>query len=209
MFPSVHHYTPLVTGRNICFLFKRENGCKIVLCIVTAIKATYLGELYKDVQSYVRALQKTGAPVGSAVIIAAAKGIVKSSNPPLLAENGGRITLTKSWAHSLILRMGLFKRKSFTKTPTMTAEQLQQRKITFLKNLSLFDCKNIPSSLIINRDQSGIHVVPASNYTMADKGANRVEITGSGGKRQITTTFAAIYNVWRISPNADNLCRKN
>jgi len=71
--------------------------------------------------------------VGSAVLLAAAKEIVMSHDSTLLAENGGHIALTKSWSHSLIARMGLVKIKASTKKPTMTEEQFEQRKDTFLK----------------------------------------------------------------------------
>lgn len=118
-----------------------------------------LGELDKDVQCYVRALQATGAPIGSAIIIAAAKGIVMSNDHTQLAENGGHIVLSKSWSHSLMIRMGLVKRKATTKKPTMTDEQ---RNESFLKQVGSFvNCHKIPSSLVINWDQSGLNVVPS------------------------------------------------
>ena len=54
-----------------------------------------------------------------------------------------------------MIRMGLVKRKASTKKPTMTEEQFQQRKDTFLKQVSsLASCHHILSSLVINWDQS-------------------------------------------------------
>ena len=174
---------------------KREGDrCPTVTTIPSKKKGRplSLGELDKDVQSYIRALQVTGAPIGSAIIIAAAKGIVMSNDPTQLVENGGHIALTKSWSHSLMLQMGLVKRKASTKKSVMTAEQFKQRKEKFLKEVGSFvNCHKVPSSLVINWDQSGIHVIPSCNYTMASKGAKRVEIAGFGDKRQITGTFAA------------------
>ena len=61
-----------------------------------------LGNLDPQVQQYVRALCEAGAPVGTSVIIAAAKGIVMSVDRTMLVENGGHIPLTKTWAQSLI-----------------------------------------------------------------------------------------------------------
>ena len=74
-----------------------------------------LGDLDTKVQQYVRALRQAGTTVGSAVIIAGAKGVVMSVDRTLLAENGGHIQLTKTWAQSLMIRMGLVKRKASTK----------------------------------------------------------------------------------------------
>ena len=49
--------------------------------------------------------------------------------------------------------------------------------------------KDFPGELVINWDQTGIHYVPISSWTMAKKGSKRVEIPGSDDKRQITGVF--------------------
>ena len=49
--------------------------------------------------------------------------------------------------------------------------------------------EEIPSQLILNWDQTGLHLVPASNWTMASKGSKRVEMKGIEDKRQITAVF--------------------
>ncbi len=46
--------------------------------------------------------------------------------------------------------------------------------------------EDIPPELIFNWDQTGISLVPGSSWTMELKGSKRVEIAGSGDKRQIT-----------------------
>ena len=40
----------------------------------------------------------------------------------------------------------------------------------------------IPEDLIINFDQTGIHYIPVSDWTMAEEGSKRVEIVGKGDK---------------------------
>jgi hypothetical protein len=45
---------------------------------------------------------------------------------------------------------------------------------------------NIPPELIINWDHTGIHLVPVSKWTMAEKGSDKVEIIGLDDKREIT-----------------------
>ena len=115
----------------------------------------------------------------------------------LLAENGGHIQLTKTWAQSLMIRMGLVKRKASTKKSKMTDEVFQQCKSTFVRQVGSFaKAHAIPADLVINWDQTGINVVPSSNYTMEERGTSRVEIAGHGDKRMITATFAA----WSFSP---------
>ena len=74
----------------------------------------------------------------------------------------------------------------------MTDEQFQQCKSTFLRQVGSFaKVHAIPADLVFNWDQTGINVVPSSNYTMEERGASRVEIAGYGDKRMITATFAA------------------
>ena len=43
---------------------------------------------------------------------------------------------------------------------------------------------------MINWDQTGVNVVPSSQWTQAEKGATRVEIAGAEDKHQITVTVA-------------------
>ena len=49
--------------------------------------------------------------------------------------------------------------------------------------------EEIPAELILNRDQTGIMIVPSNSWTMEKMGANRVEIAGLKDKRQITAVF--------------------
>ena len=43
--------------------------------------------------------------------------------------------------------------------------------------------------LVINWDQTGIHYVPVSSWTMEIAGLKQVEIAGGDNKRQITVVF--------------------
>ena len=47
----------------------------------------------------------------------------------------------------------------------------------------------IPKSLIINWDQTGVKMVPCSEWTMAEKESKQVSVTGPGDKRQITAVL--------------------
>ena len=50
---------------------------------------------------------------------------------------------------------------------------------------------NIPDSLVINLDQTGLNLVPSGDWTMAQKGSKRIDLAALGDKRQITAAFAA------------------
>ena len=64
-----------------------------------------------------------------------------------------------------------------------------------LKKLLLLDVRNIvqmdqvPAQLIIKWDQTGINYAPASNWTMEEKGSNRIKIIGKDDKQQLTAVL--------------------
>lgn len=51
--------------------------------------------------------------------------------------------------------------------------------------------RDIPDSLILNLDQTGIKLVSTGDWTMAAAGSRQVEVIGLVDKQQITATFAA------------------
>ena len=88
--------------------------------------------------------------------------------------------------------MGYVKRKATTKTRTaLTQEQFAAVKKRYLRQIkkAVKDGK-IPPELVINWDQTGVNVVPSSQWTQAEQRSTRVEIAGAGDKRQITDTLA-------------------
>ena len=108
-----------------------------------------LGKLDDDVQKYIIALRQAGTPINCKIVIAAATGIVKATDHTLLYENGGHLTLTKTWAYSLLKRMGYTKHKASTKTKTnVTEAEFESAKKLYLEKIKLAvaDCK-IPEDL--------------------------------------------------------------
>ena len=143
-----------------------------------------LGEDLDDkVQNYVEALCTAGTPIGSNIVMAAGEGIVIAHDRTLLVAHGGHITITKSWAMSLLKRMGYVKRKATTKSsPGMSGEDFERMKKGFLQQ-----------------------IVPTGEWTMAAEGSKRVEVVGLGDKRQITATFACSLDGIYLSADADTL----
>ena len=48
----------------------------------------------------------------------------------------------------------------------------------------------VPPELVINWDQTGIHYVPVSSWTMEKEGSKRIEIVVIDDKSQLTAVFA-------------------
>ena len=108
-----------------------------------------LGEILDaKVKKYIQALRSAGTPIGSSIVMAAGEGIVRAHDRTLLVQHGGHIQITKTWALSLLKRMGFVKRKATTKsTPNMSGEKFERVKAGFLKQVArMVQLRDIASS---------------------------------------------------------------
>ena len=177
---------------------KRSSGDSLDEAAVTSLppkkrgRPLLLGEtIDSNVQSYIKALRENGAAVTTSIAIATAKGITSKINRTLLQEYGGSVALTRSWAQSLLRRMGFVKRKGGTKTRVLPTN-LDDLRATFLQQIQVtMEFEEIPPQLVLNWDHTALSYVPASKWTMEKKGSTRIEIGGFSDKRQITALFAA------------------
>jgi len=117
-----------------------------------------LGELDNDVKEYLRQWRVVGGVINNDVVMAAARGIVQSKNHSLL-EHEGSISIEKSWAKSLLIRMNFVKCKgsSAEKIPPSEFEALKQ---SYLERITVaaLEHKILPQ-MIINMNQTGIHLI--------------------------------------------------
>ena len=143
-------------------------------------------ELDKQVLAYLISLHENGAVINTTITMACAEGVVKSN---LLVCNGGHMLLTKHWAKYLMERMGFVKRRASTKAKVSVSD-FQQLKAQFVFDVkTVIEMVEIPGELVINWDQTGIHYVQISSWTMTKEGSKQVEIAGIDDKRQITAVF--------------------
>ena len=144
-------------------------------------------ELDENVKKMVNSVRNSGGVINSVIVMAARKGIVLANDRSLLVENGGHIGITKSWATSLLRRMGMVKRKGTTSKKFFNVEHFENEKDKFLTDVrNKMENNDIPKQLVIDWDQTGINIVPVSQWTMEVEGTKRVEIQGIDDKRQIT-----------------------
>ena len=68
-------------------------------------------ELDKAVHQYIEATRAVGGVVNTAIVMAAAVGIMSARDLTKLGSHAGHIHITKPWAKSLLKRMGYVKRK--------------------------------------------------------------------------------------------------
>ena len=129
-------------------------------------------ELDDQVKSYIKDLRGKGGNVDTTVVIACAEAIVNRVDKKLLKDNGGPIDLSKTWAKSLLQRIGYVKRKATTsaKVEPSHFEELKEQYLLDVK--AAVEIIDIPMDLIMNWDHTGVNIVPGSQWTMEEKGQN-------------------------------------
>ena len=70
--------------------------------------------LAENVQLYFKKIREQGGVITALVVVAAARGILMAGNCSQLAEFGGHVTLSRSWAYHLLNRMKFVRRKATT-----------------------------------------------------------------------------------------------
>ena len=150
-----------------------------------------LGKTLDDrVQEYLKKVREGGGVITSRIVMAAAKGIICHDDRLKLVEYGGHISLNRHWAYSLLTRMKFVQRKATTAKSKHSVENFASVKRIFLDDLvDTVTMEEIPPELILNWDQTGIHMVPSSCWTMDRQGVKRVEVAGVNDKRQITAVL--------------------
>ena len=172
-----------VSDRELIVITMLEMKCRV--------RPVLLGvELDGLVQEFVHNLRTAGGVVNTLVVMGAAEGIVAHRDISKLLSHGGHIEVTKTWAKSLLLRMGFVKRKCST-SGKISVDQFDKAKEIFLADVAAeVLMKDIPENLILNWDQTGLSVVPTGDWTMEKEGAKTVPIAYSDDKRQLTAVLA-------------------
>ena len=136
-----------------------------------------LGEcIDKQVQLYLKKIRNQGGVVTASVVVAAARGILMSTDRSKLIEFGGHIDLSRRWAYHLLGRMEFVRRKATTSKSRPAPTEFAKVKEAFLDDVVCnVTMEEIPPELTLNWDQTGIHLVPASAWIMVKEGSKRVE----------------------------------
>ena len=126
-----------------------------------------------------------------AVAIAAAKALIAKSD----LEHLKAVDLeNSSWTKSLFPRMGFLRRAKTTSKPGIP-ERAKSEAALILHHqiIYLVEKYQIPSSMLINVDQTPLKYAPVSNQMMAQKGFKHVAIEGSTYKNALTAKIGIIY----------------
>lgn len=123
-----------------------------------------------------------------------ALGILRVQKPSLLLSHGGTVTLSDAWCNSIHHRINFTKQKG-TKAVKKLPVNFKELKSGFLDRFAATVRTHcIPPELIINVGETGLAVVPVSNWTLAERGSKDVSTMGIDDKRQITAVVASTPN---------------
>ncbi|CAC5413807.1 unnamed protein product [Mytilus coruscus] len=149
-----------------------------------------LGDLDTKVQDWIRKVRINGGVINARIVMAAAEAIVTKFARHRLERYGGHITITSSFAKSLLRRMGFVKRKGTKAVKHLPNDfdEIRQEYISKINNVR--EKHHIPDTLIINWDQTGCQLVPGGDWTMEKEGTQQISISGLDDKRQITLLLA-------------------
>ena len=147
--------------------------------------------LDKAVQDYITSMRTVGGVLNTAIVMAAAEGIIAARDRSLLVQHGGHIEIKKSLAKSLLGRMGYVKRKC-SNAGKISLPHFKEIQENFLADIQAEVVMNeVPPELIFNWDQTALHLVSTGQWTMHRAGEKVIPISNSDDKRQVTAVFAA------------------
>ena len=104
--------------------------------------------------------------MNTTVVMAGTQGIILSGDATKLQLHGEHINITKSWARSLLIRMGFVNRKCLNagKVPVEII-MFKELKDVFLADIVAEVIMNdIPDELIFNWDQTGLSIIPTGEW---------------------------------------------
>ena len=123
-------------------------------------------DLDLHVRKHLLATRSAGGKVNRRITLGTGIGVVRALKPSLLPDHGGSLVLGRAWAESVLERMNFVKRKA-TKAAKKPPENFTQIKLEYLERVGkVIKDHDIPPSLVLNLDETGLPVVPVSDWTL-------------------------------------------
>ena len=103
-------------------------------------------------------------------------------------------------AYSFLVRHGYVKRKG-TRTARKVPNDFEIIKSAYLENIkAVSQCHQIPPSMAINLDQTGVKIIPVSDWTLEVQGSKQVDLVALDDKREITGLLPITLSGKLLSP---------
>ena len=144
------------------------------------------------IQTFLKNTRSHGGVVNTAVAIAVADALIERHPEQELSHVQFR---TCTWARGLFHCMGFVRRAGTTEKVEIPAGAKKEAELTFLhkivNNVKKFQ---IPTTLVLNLDQTNWKYVSMGKTKMAEKGSDSIPISGLSDKRSMIATFTITLN---------------
>ena len=147
-------------------------------------------ELLSKVNQIILGSRTVGIGISMEDVISIGNSVMTTNSPSLLKENGGSVELTVDWGRSVLKNLNYSRKKATTEKRKPSEEFLKETKLQFQNAIyQEVSGHQIPTSLVLNTDQTPLPYVNTGNFTYERRGENVVPLVGKGDKRMITATF--------------------
>ena len=136
---------------------------------------------------YLHTIRKKGGVVNTVVAIAIVHALIAKSED----KNVKVLDLEKtSWTKRLFHRMRFVKRSATNGKPVTPDGAKKEAGLLYHHQIIMFvEEHDIPSSLVMNFDQTSLKYAPVSSQTLAKQGSKYVSISGATYRTSLTATF--------------------
>ena len=146
-------------------------------------------EVLNKIDIQIRTLRENGVPLSIPVIRGTMLGIIQNLCPQLLDGKVHKLprSSVKHFMHSIGYSYR-FATQSAKLTSKIWPELGRNMAIQIAQSIHAY---HTPPELVINADQTGIHLLPSPNHTWDTCGNQQVQIIGKNEKHQVTLMMAS------------------
>ena len=145
----------------------------------------------EKIKAHVKSLRDQGGSINLLVTRNIMQAILETECPAMLQTCKLSNTFVRQWLHQQMN----YSWRAKTTAAAHVPDNWKELGVLMAKRIAVnVHQYSIHSSLVINMDQTGIHLVPASNHTFAPLGGSNVAMLGADDKRQITCCIASSMN---------------
>lgn len=142
----------------------------------------------EEVKRILTVMRDRGAVVNIRVIQLVMRIVIESEEPALLEKLKLSNSFVSEWARQQMSYSWRVRTSAASKLPL----DWRSQGVAMAKRIAFFmQAYKVHPSLIVNMDQTGVHLAPVDNRTYESRGEKSVRVIGAEDKRQITACVAS------------------
>ena len=145
-------------------------------------------QIEAEVKRVVRIMRERGAVVDIRVIRLVMRIVIQDKEPQLLQTLTLSSSFISQWAREQLAYSWRIRTTAASKLPL----DWRQQGVLMAKRIAFFmQAYKVHPSLVVNMDQTGVHLAPVDSRTYETQGTKEVRMIGADDKRQITACVAS------------------